>query len=176
MASTPEALAASSLLITNERPGKLGMTLASLRHESGEQITLRLEARVAFEPSVYKGTGEEPRKNIVLRLSHQDAKDVEAFQEKVQQLACVGADKWNSCIQGETLKCKINVLGPRRCAFMDAKTKKYGDPPESFKDRPVSAVISVQGVYSQNKGAGLLLDVVALKYGEAEQIDWFKDD
>ena len=51
----------------------------------GQPLALRLEGEVAFEPSVYQGTGEAARKGIVFRLSEADFTSFQALEEWCKQ-------------------------------------------------------------------------------------------
>ena len=51
----------------------------------GQPLGLRLEGEVAFEPSVYQGTGDEARQGIVFRLSDSDFASFQALEEWCKQ-------------------------------------------------------------------------------------------
>jgi hypothetical protein len=68
------------------------------------------------------------------------------------------------------LKAKIDLVGPKACNFLDMGDTKTGAP-ETFKGREV-----VRSVHTQKGNGGLVIDVVAMKYGEAkasEQPNWW---
>ena len=94
----------------------------------GQPLALHLEGEVAFEPSVYQGTGEEARKGIVFRLRDDDFTAFQALEEWCKQSLQTQTpnvdtlwsassklmDKW-----GAQLRAKINVHGPYCAIFYD---------------------------------------------------------
>ena len=81
-------------------------------------------------------------------------------------------DKWNSCIRRadgiRRLKAKINVAGSRMCEFAGPSGEPTG-PPDVFRGRAATAAVLVRGVYAQRQASGLMVDIVALKYGEVQK-------
>ncbi len=84
----------------------------------------------------------------------------------------VPADKWNSCVRkvdGHQIKAKINMRGPKQCELIGPNGEKA--PPESLRGRTAMAALLVRGVYMQRQASGLMVDVVAMRYGEATRTE-----
>jgi hypothetical protein len=145
------------------------MKMANISSEADRHLVFRLATRVLFEPSVFKGTGEEPRKGIVLALSQEEAEGIAALEDAIRQKLEISPEKWLSNVRrhdsGISLKAKIDLSGPRACSFLRKDTGAQG-PPEDFKGREVDVVVLVRSVYIQKTGSGLVMDVVAMKYGD----------
>jgi hypothetical protein len=156
------------------------MKMASISSEADKPLVFHLATRVLFEPSVFKGTGEEPRKGIVLALSQEEANDIAALEEAIRQKLEISPDKWLSSVRrhdsGISLKAKIDLTGPRASSFLHKDTGARG-PPEGVKGREVDVVVLVHSSYIQKTGAGLVADVVAMKYGDVHvpaQPNWWE--
>ena len=123
-----------------------------------------------FEPSVFRGTGGEPRKGILFTVPQDVLDDLRAI-ENWAKASDLGAT-WHSAIKepggfAGSIKAKINCSGPNACSIvdMDGKPIKW---PESWARLPVIPIIEVRGVYIQTTGSGLILDVTHLMFGETE--------
>ena len=123
-----------------------------------------------FEPSVFRGTGTEPRKGIVFAAPSDVLDDLRAIEDWAKKQA--PSTVWHSVIKEPgnypgSVKAKINVSGPNACSIvdMDGKPMKW---PESWAHLPVIPIVEVRGVYSQKTGSGLILDVTHLMVGESE--------
>ena len=163
------------------------MSICSATGPDGAWPTLQLLPRerlgdivVPFEPSVFRGTGAEPRKNILFTIPEDVMRDLQAIEEWAQKNVPSLSAPWHSCLKepgnyGAGLKAKINVEGRHVCLIFDAK----GAPtewPESWHRLPVIPIIEVKGVYSQKTGSGLILDVIQLMVGEElepKSCEWF---
>lgn len=159
----------NAITLSEPKDGKLGMKFYNIFSQDGPPC-LKVEAKILFEPSVYNGTGDEPRKNIVLEITEDDAKTLEDLEQTMRIRTGISAEKWNSCVKrvdGTRLKAKINMMGPRQCEFLGPNGE--ATPPESLRNRAATAAILVRGIYMQRQASGLMVDVVALKYGEAEE-------
>ena len=123
-----------------------------------------------FEPSVFRGTGEEPRKGTVFAVPRDVLADITQIEEWAKKQA--PSQIWHSVVKepgnySGSVKAKINVSGPNVCSVvsMDGKPMKW---PESWARLPVIPIVEVRGVYSQKTGSGLILDVTHLMVGETE--------
>jgi hypothetical protein len=128
---------------------------------------------VPFEPSVFNGTGDEPRKGIVFNITPELLEVVAQLEDTCRQLlgeTIPNIDAlWCSSVKpsekySATLKAKINVSGPRVCPFFD-EANKPAEAPVTWKGLPVNAVLSIRGCYSQRQNVGMIIEVVALQYG-----------
>jgi hypothetical protein len=154
-----------------------GMRIYSLSLE-GSPLLLKLAGdmqtlTVPFEPSVFNGTGDEPRKGIVFNITPEILEAVAQLEDTCRQLlgeTIPNIDAlWCSAVKpseqySAKLKAKINVSGPRVCPFFD-EANNPAEAPVSWKGLPVNAVVSVRGCYSQRQNVGMILDIVALQYG-----------
>ena len=152
----------------------------------GQPLAIRLRGEelesmmtVAFEPSVYQGTGAEARKGIVFRLSNEDFETFQKLEEWCKQSLATQVpnadaiwsdsakltDKW-----GAQLRAKINVSGPYVANFYD-ESKRPCQPPQAWKGLQASALLQVRGCYVQRNSVGLLLDVTHLRYAEPQATD-----
>jgi len=140
----------------------------------GQALAVRLEGEVAFEPSVYQGTGEEARKGIVVRLSDGDFTSFQALEEWCKQALQAQTPNvdtlWSASSKltekwGAQLKAKINVHGPY-CAIFYDDSRQPCKAPQGWKGLHINALLEVRGCYVQRNGAGLLLEVTHLRYGE----------
>ena len=121
-----------------------------------------------FEPSVFRGTGAEPRKGIVFTVPSDILADLQTIEEWAKkQTTCA---VWHSCTKepgsySGSVKAKINVTGPNICSIvdLDGKPMKW---PESWNRLPVIPILEVRGIYTQKTGSGLILDVTHLMVGE----------
>ena len=145
--------------------GKTGWPSVQLlpRERLGEMST-------PVEPSVFRGTGTEPRKGIVFAAPSDVLDDLRAIEDWAKKQA--PSTVWHSVIKEPgnypgSVKAKINVSGPNACSIvdMDGKPMKW---PESWAHLPVIPIVEVRGVYSQKTGSGLILDVTHLMVGESE--------
>ena len=151
------------------------MSIASIK-VNGETPAIQLlpkermgEITTPFEPSIYRGTGQEPRKNILFAIPE----ETRALLEQIETWAQTQADLkgvWHPATKPATnytptLKAKINETGPNACPCVDIDGKPTPMPTD-WRRLAVLPIIEVRGVYSQKTGAGLVLEVVALMIGE----------
>jgi hypothetical protein len=126
---------------------------------------------VPFEPSVFHGTGAEPRKGILFAIPQDVFEDLKAIEDWAQKQ--VSSTTWHSCLKesgnyGAGLKAKINVSGIHACLIFNGE----GAPtewPECWNRLPVIPIIEVRGIYSQKTGSGLILDVTQLMVGDEKE-------
>ena len=104
--------------------GKANMRLSQLLYQ-GKPLSFKIgedleSTTVAFEPSVFQGTGTEPRKGIVFRITEEDFDAISALEQwcrdalraanptvdALWSAAARKSDKW-----GCQLKNKINLAG-----------------------------------------------------------------
>lgn len=169
---------ANKISLGKPKDGKAGMKFANVyNNEDNAPIYLKIcESVVVFEPSVYNGTGDETRKGIVLEISEDDAKLIEDVERSVR--AMVASDKWNSCIRRENksvrVKAKIEMSGERSCEFHGGPDEGDGAAPSSLRGRKASVILHVKGLYVQRNASGLMIDVVAMRYGEKPSQTSFK--
>ncbi|OYV35047.1 MAG: hypothetical protein B7Z80_19540 [Rhodospirillales bacterium 20-64-7] len=140
----------------------------SLSEHLGEQIAL-------YEPSVYGGTGQEERVNIVMTVSDSAAnqlREVEQIvKDKLREFSPNVDKTWNSCIGVNqkgltTLKSKIRVRGEGRVKCYD-RSRIEIQPPSQWRNISICPVVEVRGAYLQRTSCGLILEVVACILGDA---------
>ena len=140
----------------------------------GKPLCLKLNAwlRILYEPSVYNGTGQEERKNIVLELTPDIEQALatmedtirQTLDEKVQNIEAI----WVSSLKpatgnaGPTVKAKINVSGKQPCRFFD-ENNVATEPPTAFRPLEAKVVLLIQGVYVQKQAAGLMMTVTHMQ-------------
>ena len=123
----------AKLSTTEPKEGKLGMKFVNLTDDNGPHCFKVESPKIIFEPSVYNGTGEEERKNIVMAITEEAAKEIEELENWTRIRVGVSAEKWNSCVKrlnGPQLKAKINMSGQRQCEFAGHNylpARKVGD-------------------------------------------------
>ena len=154
-----------NIILSVPKTGKLGMQFINLANNSEAMFT-KIDGTVVFEPSVFNGTGEESRKGIVFELSEKDANDLSALEVRIRTLAAIPVTKWNFCVTNSRLKAKINMSGANPCEFVGPQEET--ELPNTLRGREVVAVIAIRGIYQQKKASGLMIDVVALRYGDFE--------
>ena len=160
---------ADRLTLSTPTAGKLGMQFCSLRLDDKPLILKLTGLTVPFAPSVFQGTGQEPRQGILLNITQEifDAfAAIEEFCRQPDQQAL-----WNSSIKpadkyGATLKAKINLGGDRVAKFYSAANEPC-EAPSQWKNLRCNAVLHVKGVYLQRQGVGLIVDITHLQYTEA---------
>jgi len=130
------------------------------------------EIYTPFEPSVFRGTGTEPRKGIVFAVPPDVLDDLQKIEDWARKQTSSLSGVWHSAIKEPgnfcgSFKAKINVSGPNVCSVvgMDGKPRQW---PESWNRLPVIPIIEVRGVYSQKTGSGLIIDVTYRMVGEEE--------
>ena len=131
------------------------------------------DSKVVFEPNVYNGTGDEPRKGILIDIPEEAAKEIESLENYLRIQAEVHwkirTELWISCIRRDAdngtvrLKAKIVLAGDSPCEFLGPEDTHA--QPSSFRGLPVSFIVLVKSIYVQRNAAGLMLDVVAMRYG-----------
>ena len=160
---------------------KGGMKICNLT-QAGKPVTVKLgqdlddSITIPFAPSVFQGTGEEPRKGIVFNIP-QDVFDAFAAVEEFCRKALEESNPkvqalWSSSLRASdkypaTLKAKINVAGNKVAKFYDHANEPT-EQPENWKGLPCNAVLQVRGCYIQKQGIGMLLEVSHLQHGSNE--------
>lgn len=123
---------------------------------------------IIFEPSVYNGTGNEERKNIVFGVSPTIEEGLAIMEDAILQALSETHPNihalWTSSIKpanGDheaSLKAKINVSGKQPCRFFD-ESNQPTEVPSEFRPLEAQIVLQVRGVYIQKTAAGLMLSV-----------------
>ena len=166
------------ILNAAQRPKAGGMTFYPLTTPQGEDVRLMFGAvgtfpsYVPFEPSIYGGSGGEPRKAIRFAIT-EDAllNSVLDVENKAKALLDgIGVKyTWNSSItEGRepyppTLKCKIWVTGERSATVRNEAGEPIPMPTQPWPRPRANAMIEARGIYRMNNGnAGLILQVAAL--------------
>ena len=157
-ALTPEFLASVAM----SPPLKVGkawaMQFRALQGPGGAPLKFYLATpgtcegvALPLEPSVFRGSGDEPRKNIVFNVPDATREAIEALEERARELAELSPAVWNAATKpGEQypplLKAKINVAGPQTCPLFDAAGQKLEELPDPFVRCAANALVWVQGV------------------------------
>ena len=121
-----------------------------------------------FEPSVYRGTGTEPRKGVVFAIPGDVYDDLLKIEVWARQQVPDGT-VWHSALKepgayAGSVKAKINCTGAYPCEIVDADGKPLPWP-EHWSRLGVVPVLEVRGIYSQKTGSGLILDVTHAMVG-----------
>ena len=113
---------------------------------------------IIFEPSVYNGTGNEERKNIVFGVSPTIEEGLAIMEDAILQALSETHPNihalWVSSIKpanGDheaSLKAKINVAGKQPCRFFD-ESNQPTEVPDVFRPLEAKIVLQVRGVYIQ---------------------------
>ena len=136
--------------------------------------------RILYEPSVYNGTGQEERKNIVLELTPEIEEVLATMEEAIRQTLdekipnieaiWISSLKPASGFRGPTVKAKINVSGGQACKFFD-EGNVATSPPVAFKHLEAKVVMRIQGVYIQKQAAGLMMTITHMQNRPAQAMD-----
>ena len=123
---------------------------------------------IIFEPSVYNGTGNEERKNIVFGVSPTIEEGLAIMEDAILQALSETHPNihalWVSSIKpanGDheaSLKANINVAGKQPCRFFD-ESKQPTEVPDVFRPLEAKIVLQARGVYAKKTAAGLMLSV-----------------
>ena len=121
-----------------------------------------------YEPSVYRGTGDEPRKGVVFSIPGDVYNDLLKIEVWAKQQVPDGT-VWHSALKEPgaytgCVKAKINVTGSYPCDIVNAEGKPLPWP-EQWSRLRVVPVLDVRGIYSQKTGSGLILDVTHIMVG-----------
>ena len=148
--------------------GRFPCVQPSLAEHLGEQSVL-------YEPSVYNGTGQEERVNIVMSIGDAAAEHMRSVEQVVKDKLrdfVPGIDRiWNSSV-GEnqkgttTLKAKIRARGEGRVKCYD-RSRSEIQPPSQWRGISICPIIEVRGAYVQRTSCGLVMEVIACILGES---------
>ena len=137
-----------------------------------------------WAPSIFNGTGNEPRQTITFSVPDEIRQQMELIEEVVR--GCLkqhmpGIDAiWSSSSKPpgkhpSILRAKIVVSGDKTCPCFNAA----GEPvplPTDWVGLPVLPIVAVKSVCVQKGMAGLVLEVVSLMVGQKERrqlsVDW----
>ena len=148
----------------------------------GQPLRLKLDTwlRIVYEPSVYNGTGQEERKNIVFELTPEIEEGLATMEDAIRQNLDETVPNieamWVSSLKpglgnnGPTMKAKINVSGKQQCKFYD-ESNLSSEPPTNFKPLEAKVVLCVHGAYVQKQAAGLMMTVTHMQTREAQCAD-----
>ena len=119
---------------------------------------------VPWRPSVCQGDGTEKRVSIQFRITENQRAILEHIEEIIRDQLEVPASMWNSSASpdtdGGTLKCKVNIQGPKACQVSGITDQMPTRWPQNC-----NGYIKLSSVYQQSRAAGLLYEVVALEVG-----------
>lgn len=169
LANTMEALAISDMRGSANKMLKI----ANITFK-GHPLSFKPDdwVRILYEPSVYNGTGDEERKNIVFEISPEIEHALATLEETIRQSMDEKVSNINSIwcsvikpatdFHGPTAKAKIKVSGEQVCRFYD-ENNAATEPPSAFKSLDAKVVLRIQGVYIQKQAAGLLMSVTHMQ-------------
>lgn len=179
LANTMEALAISDMKGSSNKMIKI----ANITFK-GRPLSLKLATwlRILYEPSVYNGTGDEERKNIVFEISPETEHALATLEETVRQSMDEQVSNinsiWCSAIKpatdfhGPTTKAKIKVSGEQVCKFYD-EDNVATELPSAFRPLEAKVVLRIQGVYVQKQAAGLMMTVTHMQNRPAQEAEDF---
>ena len=120
---------------------------------------------IIFEPSVYNGTGNEERKNIVFGVSPTIEEGLAIMEDAILQALSETHPNihalWISSFKAAngdheaSLKANIYVAVNQPCRFFDESNQPTAAPSE-FRPLEAQIVLQVRGVYIQNTVAGIM--------------------
>ena len=121
-----------------------------------------------YEPSVYRGTGNEPRKGVVFTIPGDVYTDLMKIEVWAKQHVPDGT-VWHSALKEPgpfdgCVKAKINVTGSHPCEIVNTDGKPIPWP-KQWAFLRVIPVLEFRGIYSQKTGSGLILDVSHIMVG-----------
>lgn len=131
--------------------------------------------RILFEPSLYNGTSEDQRVNIVMSIGDETAAEIAKMEELVRDKLRAHVPHvdqiWNSCLRppsdrgGGTLKAKLRVRneGAVQCFNKD---REEIPRPTTWKGYSICPLIETRSIYVQARNAGLVLEVTAAVLGD----------
>ena len=147
---------------------------------NGEQALLQLtpakelgSITVPWEPNVFNGSGDEPRKTISFSIPDETRQQIELIEETIREALRASNPNidsvWNSSTKppakhSSLLRAKITVLGDKACKCFN-ESREPVQLPEDWAGLPVVPIIAVKSVYIQKSMAGLVLEVVSLLIG-----------
>ena len=156
------------------------MQIAYIRY-NGQPAILQLapksslgQVSTPWAPSVFNGSGNEPRQTITFSVPEETRQHMELVEEALREglrQTVPGIDAiWSSSTKppgkyASTLRAKIVVSGDKACRCYNAA----GEPvplPTEWTGLPVLPMLAVKSVYIQKSMAGLVLEVVSLMIGE----------
>ena len=152
------------------------MQIAGIRAKSGGWPMVQLlpmehmgSITVPFAPSVYRGTGNEPRKSILFSVPDSVLLAIAQIEEWARKQHPDGV--WHSSIKEHkgyrSLKAKINATGPNACRILDDQQRPMAWP-DNWSHLAAIPIVELRGVYSQKTGSGLILDVTHLMIQDSE--------
>ena len=155
------------------------ISISGISHKAGyPSIQLLPRERLGeiytpFEPSVYRGTGNEPRKGVVFAIPGDVYDDLLKIEVWAKQHVPDGT-VWHSALKepgsyAGSVKAKINVTGAYPCEIVDADGKPLPWP-ENWSRLRVVPVLEVRGIYCQKTGSGLILDVAHIMVGAPDPL------
>ena len=146
----------------------------------GEPVYASLtNLRVRFPPSVYNGTGQETKKNVVFDLTMEDHKGLSELERRIREAGAyaIGGAAWNSWLRDED-QPRLKVKVTEATAYYDAACQAIVCPPdEDWRGMVCNARVLVKALWVHNKSAGLLAEVTDLQVVEkpkAERVCPFK--
>ena len=151
------------------------MRVCNLTHE-GHPLSIRLaedlkSAKIPFEPSCFRGAAGD-RKGCLISIPQESADAFVCMEEWIMQQLTAHVPNiqeiWVSSVRPSekwppSLRCKINVAGPRMVKYFDCGNERC-EAPTDWRQLSVNAVIAIRGVFIQKGCAGMLLDITHLQY------------
>ena len=123
-------------------------------------IKLRLDdAVLVYEPSVFQGSGEENRVNIVFSVPEHVQQEVQAMETALGD--CV------SCLKDGTLKAKVSL---DRVRFFDVARNRI-EKPGAIRGYSCNAMVNVRGKWSTRNQQGLCLETTDIQLLGKEDSD-----
>ena len=164
-----------------------GMTFYPLAALDGDDVRLMLgpvgtfPAYIPFEPSVFGGSGGEPRKSVRFAISNQEILDsLEELENKAKALLNGQGERytWTSSvtpateIYPATVKAKLWVSGERAVTVRDEHGNAVAMPKQPWPRPRANAVIEARGIYRLANGtAGLIMQVTAMQIAEGSRME-----
>ena len=161
------------------------MSFYPLAAMDGDDVRLMLgpvgafPAYIPFEPSVFGGSGGEPRKSVRFAISNQEIlNSLEELENKAQALLKGSGERysWTSSITPATeiypatVKAQLWVTGDRAVTVRDQLGNAIPMPSRPWPRPRANALLEARGVYRMANGnAGLILQVTAMPLAGSAQ-------
>ena len=158
------------------------MSFYPLATPSGDDVRLMLgpvgtySTYIPFEPSVFGGSGGEPRKAVRFAVYEDELLNSILDMERKARALLEGTGPkftWVSSITEATelypasVKAKIRVTGGRAALIRDKNGEPIRTPGQPWPRPRANALLEARGVYRMANGtAGLILQVAALQLSE----------
>jgi len=125
-------------------------------------VAIIAKAAVVYEPSVFNGTGQEIRRNLVLKVDPKVSEQLLALEQTHGPVSC-------SLVKPETIRVKIDMNAVK---IFDADHKSM-EAPARWTHPNVEVRIEVRGTWKAANGTGLSACCTDIRFCSDELISPF---